>query len=205
MIAFLGVAILVAAVALDGEVSTKKRDPIFDALSTPASVNWGLPGSSPPATAMPRVASVSELLPRLEAKVLAKPDDAGLQILLVRTYLELNQRSKAEELVHKLYRRFPDDQRLPLLRARILMQSHDVFDLREAIALLEEDSRRRPTMAHLARLYQGQILLRLGERKQAMKVWRDFISTLAPGDERRKLLEVELEKMTSEHNTGGAS
>lgn len=219
--AFLLIGFFVGAVLtsliLERQTSSSKVDPIFDALSglphdplrSSTSANISMPNAPvaplQAATDTPKVASLTELLPRLEAKVAAHPDDEDLQILLVRTYLELDQRKKGEALFDKLQQQFRRNEHLPFIRAKMLMQSDAASDLRKAISLLEESTRRRPAVTHLARLYQGQLLLRLGERKQAIKVWRDFINTLAPGDERRTLLEAELEKAASDQDVSNSS
>lgn len=213
LLAGLSAGVVLTTLMLAGQAFTKKADPIFDALSgrrsgplalsTPA--KFGMPSSPSSAADMPSVASLSELLPRLEAKVAAQPRDPDLQILLARTYLELDQKKKGEELLDKLNRQFPQNEHLPFLRAKMLMGSDAAADLRKAISLFEESTRRRPAVAYLARLYQGQILVRLGERKQAIKVWRDFVGTLPPGDARRRLLEAELEKTTSSQDIGSSS
>lgn len=213
LMGFLVGAIVVAALALTNEAYTKNEDPIFHALKGQSHAPLGSPQPAranmldSPATQsraaadMPKVASLSELLPRLEAKVAATPNDAELQILLARTYLELDQRTKVEALLNKLAQWSPQNEHLPFLRAKMLMQSDITSDLRTAISLFEESTYRRPAAAHLARLYQGQILVRLGERTQAIKVWRDFLTTLPADDERRMLLEDELEKIQDRSNS----
>ena len=183
-------------------VSTAPSDPVFNILSgsrgsSPAHMNRAstTPSSSP--TEMPKAASLSALLPRLEAKIAAEPDDAGLQILLARTYLELNQKKKGKELLDRIQQRFPQNQHLPFLQAKVLMQSADTTDLEKAVSLLEESIRRRPAASYVARLYQGRTLIRLGKQQQAIDVWRDYIETLPPDDQRRSLLETELEKVAN--------
>lgn len=198
--------LLIVVLALGSEVFTGKQDPIFDALTGPPGLaDFSAPGLAPPKTDTPKVASLRELLPRLEAKVATNADDADMQILLARTYLELDETKKAGELSLKLRAQFPQNEHLPFLRAKILMRSNTTSDLKEAISLFEESSHRRPATAHLARLHQGQILVRLDNRKQAIKIWRDFISRLPADDERRKPLEAELEKAIRDHQPEGPS
>jgi cytochrome c-type biogenesis protein CcmH/NrfG len=180
-------------------VSTTPSDPVFNVLSgsagsSPALASTTTSSSTPE---MPKAASLSALLPRLEAKVVAEPDNADLQILLARTYLELDQKHKGKELLDRIEQRFPQHQHLPFLQAKILMESVDTADLQKAVSLLEESVRRRPAASYVARLYQGRMLIRLGKQQQAIDVWRDYIGTLPPDDQRRLLLEAELEKVAN--------
>ena len=144
-------AVLTATLTLGGEAAINKRDPIFDALSGQTSAqpgwsgqaNFAVRGASP-VTAQAisdtsNVAGLGELLPGLEAKVAANPDDADLQVLLAQTYVELGRREKATELLDKLDRQFPEDDRIPFIRARALMESDATADLRKAIHLFERD------------------------------------------------------------------
>lgn len=152
---------------------------------------------SQPITAAPKVSSLNELLPGLEAKVAAHPQDIDLQILLAQTYAELGQLQKGQELMDKVHQKFPEDSRVPFARAKILMAGKAPADLRRAIHLFEESAHSDPKIVHLARLHQGQILLRLGDRERARQIWGDYIATLPVGDERRSLIEVELAHIPS--------
>jgi cytochrome c-type biogenesis protein CcmH/NrfG len=154
-------------------------------------------GFSHPVSVAPKVSSLNELLPGLEAKVAANPQDVDLQILLAQTYAELGQAEKAQELMDKVHRNFPEDGRVPFARAKILMAGKTPADLRRAIHLFEESALNEPKIVHLARLHQGQILLRLGDRERAIQIWRDYIATLPVGDERRSLIEAELAHIPS--------
>jgi cytochrome c-type biogenesis protein CcmH/NrfG len=150
-----------------------------------------------PASAQAEVSSLDELLPGLEAKVAANPEDVDLQILLAQTYAELGQGEKAQELMDTVHQRFPEDRRVPFARAKILMAGKSPADLRRAIHLFEESTVNDPKLVHLARLHQGQILLRLGDRERARQIWRDYLATLPAGDERRSLIEAELAHIPS--------
>jgi cytochrome c-type biogenesis protein CcmH/NrfG len=152
---------------------------------------------SRPVAAAPKVSSLNELLPGLEAKVAANPQDVDLQILLAQTYAELGQPQKAQELMDKVHQKFPEDSRVPFARAKILMAGKAPTDLRRAIHLFEESALSDPNIGHLARLHQGQILLRLGDRERARQIWRDYIATLPVRDERRSLIEAELAHIPS--------
>ncbi len=193
------VGIVFATLVFIDNVSTAPSDPVFNMLSASsgrslAHMNLATTTSSSNTTEMPKVASLSALLPRLEAKVVAEPDNADLQVLLARTYLELDQKQKGKELLDRVQQRFPLNQHLPFLQAKILMESVAMADLQKAVSLFEESVRRRPAASYVARLYQGRTLIRLGKRQQAIDVWRDYIETLPPDDQRRLLLEAELEK-----------
>jgi cytochrome c-type biogenesis protein CcmH/NrfG len=150
-----------------------------------------------PNPAPTEVSSLNKLLPGLEAKVAAHPKDADLQILLARTYAELGQVQKAQELMEKLREQFPTNGRIPFASAQALMEGNQTADLRNAIHLFEQSALNEPTLAHLARLHQGQILLRLGDRQRAVQIWRDYIGTLPENDERRRPIEVELTNLSS--------
>ncbi len=152
---------------------------------------------SHPASVQPTVSSLNELLPGLEAKVAANPEDVDLQILLAQTYAELGQGEKAQELMDKVHQKFPEDSHVPFARAKILMAGKAPADLRRAIHLFEESALSDPKLGHLARLHQGQILLRLGDRERARQIWRDYLATLPAGDERRSAIEAELAHIPS--------
>jgi cytochrome c-type biogenesis protein CcmH/NrfG len=191
-----------ATLVLIDNVSTAPSDPVFSMLSgspgnSPAHVNLSSTTTSPNTTEMPKAASLSALLPRLETKIVAEPDDVDLQILLVRTYLELGQKQKGKEILDKIQQRFPQNQHLPFLQAKVLMESVVMADLQKAVSLLEDSARRNPATSHVARLYQGRTLLRLGKRQQAIDVWRAYVGTLSPDDQRRLLLEAELEEVAN--------
>jgi cytochrome c-type biogenesis protein CcmH/NrfG len=215
---FAAAAVLTATLTLGGESAINKRDPIFDALSRQPSprsgwsgeANFAMGGATAPtpqaiSDTSNNVASLADLVPGLEAKVAANPDDADLQVLLAQTYVELDRREKATQLLDKLDRRFPGDDRVPFIRASTLMENDDAADLRKAIHLFEEGTRRRPAVLHMARLHQGQILIKLGDRKRAITLWQDFITTLRAGDARRTLIEAELAKATSGEGVPGSS
>lgn len=196
------IGMVFATLVFIDNVSTAPSDPVFNVLSgsagsSPAHANPASTTTSSSTTEMPKAASLSALLPRLEAKVVAEPDDADLQILLARTYLELDQKHRGKELLDRIQQRFPQNQHLPFLQAKILMESVDTADLQKAVSLLEESVRRRPAASYVARLYQGRTLIRLGKQQQAIDVWRDYIGTLPPDDQRRLLLEAELEKVAN--------
>lgn len=193
--------IFVTVVFIDN-VPTVASDPVFNMLSGSSAGSPGHfnPMSTTPSSntnGAPKVASLSALLPRLEAKVVAEPENAELQILLARTYLELGQKKKGEEILHRIQQRFPQNQHLPFLQAQLLMESADAADLQKAVSLLQESVRRRPAASYVARLYQGRTLIRLGKRQQAISMWRDYIGTLPADDQRRSLLEAELQKVTN--------
>ena len=153
------------------------------------------PGTPYPAPVV--VSSLSQLLPGLEAKVAAHPKDADLQILLARTYAELGQTEKAQALMESLHQHFPSNNgSVPFARAQALMEGEQTADLRKAIHLFEQSARNESTLAHLARLHQGQILVRLGDPQRAVQIWRDYISTLPLHDERRFAIEAELANLS---------
>ena len=195
-------ALLIAALILNAQSAIDK--PRSLATAAPDS-GWGrsevpeptAAGLSHPTAATAKVSSLQQLLPGLEAKVAANPRDVDLQILLAQTYVELGQELKGQELMDRVHRNFPDDGRVPFARAKMLMTGKTPSDLRRAIHLFEESALNEPKIVHLARLHQGQILLKLGDRERAIQVWRDYIATLPAGDDRRSLIEAELAHIPS--------
>ena len=195
------IATLIAALLLYPQRLTEQQPPssvsLESAYHQPDSSGLTVARFSHPASVQPTVSSLNELLPGLEAKVAANPKDVDLQILLAQTYAELGQVEKAQALMDKVHQKFPEDSRVPFARAKILMAGKAPADLRRAIHLFEESALNDPKIVHLARLHQGKILLRLGDRERAKQIWRDYIATLPAGDERRSLIETELAHIPS--------
>jgi cytochrome c-type biogenesis protein CcmH/NrfG len=188
---------LVTVLVLNARSAVDEPQPLTAVASEPAYDYSGLPddtaiGFSHPTPIVTKVSSLQELLPGLEARVATNPQDIDSRILLAQTYAELGQAQKGQELMTKLQREFPGNSRVPFARAKVLMAGTAPADLRRAIHLFEESALDDPTTVHLARLHQGHILLKLGDRERARQIWRDYIATLPAGDERRTLIESEL-------------
>ena len=159
---------------------------------------------TPPAPAMAAgdakkssgVPVISDLLPGLEAKVAANPNDMNLRILLAQTYGELGQRDKGLALMRKMREQFPVNQNVAFVLGAMLMKGGVDADWREALKLFEESAKSDvPNLETTSRLYQGQVMAKLGNTKGAAKLWRDYIAKLPKGDERRKQFEAELAKL----------
>ena len=145
----------------------------------------------------PQAPSLDELLPGLEAKVAANPNDVGLHVLLAQTYDELGQPAKAVADLQRLHKKLPQNGEISLALAKILMKSSADVDLRAAAFLFDDSAQKQPATSDEARLYQGQTLVKLGDRKGAIKVWNDYIQKLPPDDARRALIETELRKIST--------
>lgn len=138
---------------------------------------------------------LGDLLPRLEAKVAANPGDIDGRILLAQTYNELGQRAKGLESMRKLRQEFPLNDRVSFALGALLMKSDAKPDLQEALKLLEVSAAsKQAAINNLARVYQGQVMVKLGDSKGAIKLWSSYLKTLPPGDERRASIEAELAK-----------
>jgi len=138
---------------------------------------------------------LGDLLPRLEAKVAANPGDIDGRILLAQTYNELGQRAKGLESMRKLHQELPLNDRVSFALGALLMKSDAKPDLQEALKLLEVSAAsKQAAINNLARVYQGQVMVKLGDSKGAIKLWSSYLKTLPPGDERRASIEAELAK-----------
>ncbi len=143
-----------------------------------------------PAQAAPmKAGNLADLLPGLEAKVAANPNDVEQRVLLGQTYGELGQRDKAIKELRTAHRTAPQDARITILLATILMDGGPQGDLRESYKLLGEAVSRKPEVAPMARLYQGDILMKLGDNRGALKVWKEYLGKMPAGDPRRALFE----------------
>lgn len=133
--------------------------------------------------------SISDLLPGLEAKVAAKPQDADQRRLLAQTYMELGQPDKGIEHHRTLHKQAPSDNPTRILLATALMQRGSPADLSESYKLLDSALRANPAVAPMVRLYQGDIKLKLGDSAAAIKIWKDHVGKMSAGDPRRAMFE----------------
>jgi cytochrome c-type biogenesis protein CcmH len=141
------------------------------------------------ASGAPAAASLGDLLPGLEAKVAANPQDIDQRMLLAQTYGELGQRDKSIKELRAVHKAAPNNTQATVLLGAALMQSDAQKDLREAYKLLDEAVRVKAAVAPMARLYQGEILVKLGDSKGAAKIWRDYVKQMPAGDPRRGMFE----------------
>jgi cytochrome c-type biogenesis protein CcmH len=145
--------------------------------------------SPPSAQAAPGAGNLADLLPGLEAKVAANPDNVEQRALLGQTYNELGQRDKAIKELRTAHRAAPRDAHITIVLATALMNGGTADELRESYKLLGEAVSHKPEVAPMARLYQGDILAQLGDRRGALKVWKDYLSRMPAGDPQRTLFE----------------
>jgi len=151
--------------------------------------NGAMPPVAPAEQAPAKAGNLADLLPVLEAKVAADPKNVDQRVLLGQTYAELGQRDKAVKELRTAHRDAPQDARIMIVLAATLMNGGAPDELRESYKLLDEAVGRKPEVAPMARLYQGDILMQLGEGKRALKVWKDYLRKMPAGDPQRKLFE----------------
>jgi cytochrome c-type biogenesis protein CcmH len=144
----------------------------------------------------PHVASLADLLPGLEAKVAANPKDVDQCLLLAQTYSELGQRDKAIKELRIVHRVEPKNTEVTILLGAALMESESRRDLNEAFSLLDEAVRLKPAVSPMARLYEGDIRLKLGDSRGAVKIWQDYLNHTSAGDQRRAMFEEKIAAAT---------
>jgi cytochrome c-type biogenesis protein CcmH/NrfG len=157
--------------------------------------NAGPPPASPAAPM--NAGNLADLLPGLEAKVAANPNEVEQRVLLGRTYGELGQRDKAIKELRGAHRAAPRDARITILLATALMDGGPRGDLRESYKLLGEAVSRKPEVAPMARLYQGDILVKLGDNPGALRVWREYLDKMPADDPRRTLFEDKIAQVST--------
>lgn len=143
------------------------------------------------------VASLSDLLPGLEAKVAANPSDAGQRRLLAQTCIELGQYDKGVEHLRVLHKQAPHDNPTTILLATSLMQRGTPADLSESYKLLDDAVQANPAVTPMARLYQGDIKLKLGDAAGAVKIWKGYIGKMSAGDPRRTMFQEKVEQASA--------
>ena len=114
-----------------------------------------------PAMQEPAASSLSGLVAGLEKKVAANPENIDQQLLLAQTYNELDNRAKSLNLLNSLRKRFPGNVQVKITLASILMTGTNKEELTEAAQLFEEVIKLKPDAASMARLYQGEIRVKL--------------------------------------------
>jgi len=119
------------------------------------------PSDHPAVNQEPAAKSLSGLVAGLEKKVAANPDNIDQQLLLAQTYNELNDRAKSLKLLHKLIKQVPSDAKVKITLATILMTGTDKQELKESSQLFDEAIKLKPEVASMARLYQGEIRVKL--------------------------------------------
>jgi len=113
----------------------------------------------------PAVMGLSGLVAGLEKKVAANPENIDQQLLLAQTYNELDNRAKSLKLLQALNKQAPRNPQVKITLATILMTSPDKQDLKQAAQLFDDAIRLNPEVASMARLYQGEIQVKLDNMK----------------------------------------
>lgn len=152
---------------------------------------------SPQALENPSVSSLADLLPGLEAKVAANPKDVDQRLLLAQTYGELGQREKSIKELRSLRKVDPKNTQVVIFLASALLASDTKSDLQEAYKLLDEAVRMKPGLLPMARLYQGDILVKLGDRQGAIKLWKAYLAQTPTSDQRRGMFEERLAQLSA--------
>jgi len=134
-------------------------------------------------------ASLESLLPGLEAKVKADPNDASQRSLLAQTYAEIGQFDRSIEQLRVLRKQQPKEIEHQILLAMSLMSRGNPADLSESSQLLDNAARQKPEALVMVRLYQGEIRLKQGDAKGALKIWKDYLAQMPPADPRRGMFE----------------
>lgn len=107
------------------------------------------------------VMSLGELVDGLEKKVAANPDNLDQQLLLAQTYKELGNREKGLSLLQSLNKRISNNSQVKFTLATMLMNGEDKNDLKQASQLFDEAIKLEPELASKAKLFQGEINVRL--------------------------------------------
>ena len=135
------------------------------------------------------LASLADLLPGLEAKVAANPQDHSQRLLLAQTYVELGRHDKGIEQLRVLRKQNPADTESTILLATTLLARGSPADLGEADKLLEDTARNTPAVLSMVRLYQGEIRMKQGDRAGAIRIWKGYLAQMPANDPRRALYE----------------
>lgn len=162
-----GVAVLSATFALGYFVGSKpikgSVDPINALTTKDMEHAFGSVKPAEHAAAMqePSAMSLGGLVAGLEKKVAANPEDIDQQLLLAQTYSELDNRDKSIKLMRALNKQAPKNAQVKITFATILMKSDDKQELKEASQLFDEAIKLKPDAASMARMYQGEIRVKL--------------------------------------------
>lgn len=109
----------------------------------------------------PQLMSLSGLLVGLEKKVAANPENIDQQLLLAQTYNELDNRAKSLNLLNSLLKRAPGNVQVKITLATTLMTGTERQELVHASKLFDDVMKLKPEAANMARLYQGEISVKL--------------------------------------------
>jgi cytochrome c-type biogenesis protein CcmH/NrfG len=84
-----------------------------------------------------------------------------------------------------------------ILLAMSLLSRGKPADLAESGRLLDEAARQKPEALVMVRLYQGEIRLKQGDAKGAVKIWKDYLAQMAPTDPRRGVFEERIAQVST--------
>ena len=163
------IAALTASFALGYGVGNKAGKPAIEPLNGLSTTDMDhafgsvKPADHPSMTEDPSVMSLGGLVAGLEKKVAANPDNIDQKILLAQTYSELDNRSKSINLLRALNKQAPKNAQVKITFATILMKSEDKQELKEASQLFDEAIKLKPEAASMAKMYQGEIKVKLGK------------------------------------------
>lgn len=160
--------------------------------SSPGAENPHRDGGPPSAGAGPAVGRLEDLLPALEAKVAANPGDHDQRLLLARTYGEIGQRDQAVRTLRALRKDAPRNNEVVILLATALMEGSNESEWREAYRLFDTAVGLNPAVAPMARLYQGEVSVKLGDRRTAQRIWTSYLRSIPADDPRRAMFEQRL-------------
>lgn len=161
---------LVVTFALGYGVGNKAGKPAIEQVNALSSTDMDhafgsvKPADHPSMAEEPAVMSLSGLVAGLEKKVAANPENIDQQLLLAQTYSELDNRTKSIKLLRKLNLQTPKNAQVKITFATILMKSEDKQELKEASQLFEEAIKLKPEATSMAKMYQGEIKVKLGNK-----------------------------------------
>jgi len=166
----ISIAALTAAFALGYGVGNKAGKPAMEPTNALTSTDMDRafgsvkpkPADHPSMAEEPSVTSLGGLVAGLEKKVAANPENIDQQLLLAQTYSELDNRAKSIKLLRALNKQAPKNAQVKITFATILMKSEDKQELKEASQLFDEAIKLKPDAASMAKMYQGEIKVKLG-------------------------------------------
>lgn len=162
-----GAALLAVAFGLGYQFGSKNQKSQLEASSSLSSTDmehaFGSVKSQAhePAMSEAPAMSLGGLVAGLEKKVAANPENIDQQLLLAQTYNELDNRAKSLNLLRSLNKKAPKNAQVKITLATVLMKSENKQDLQEAYQMFDEAIKLKPDAGSMARMYQGEIRVKL--------------------------------------------
>ena len=162
-----GAVVLVVTFAVGYVVGSKTQKSALETINTLNSKDMDhafssiKPAEHETMTQEPSSQSLSSLVAGLEKKVVANPENIDQQLLLAQTYNELGNRTKSLNLLRAVDKQAPKNVQIKITLATILMKGEDKQELKESIKLFDEAIKLKPDVASMARMYQGEIRVKL--------------------------------------------